>query len=98
MELLLLPTPGPGGADVATRFASDPKWSPYTNGLPDEVSKRLADRYAEIFQVFLKHRSSITRVTFWGVSDRSSWLNHYQFVAGPTTRSSSTVKASRKPP
>jgi len=32
-----------------------------------------AQRYADIFQVFLKHRNAITRVTFWGLSDGESW-------------------------
>ena len=27
----------------------------------------------EIFDVFLKHRASITRVTFWGLRDSESW-------------------------
>jgi len=33
----------------------------------------LAKRYGEIFEVFLKHRPVITRVTFWGVRDSESW-------------------------
>jgi endo-1,4-beta-xylanase len=79
LDVDVLPTPGPGGADVSMRFGADPKHNPYTNGLPTEIERRLADRYAELFGTFLKHRDAITRVTFWGVSDRSSWLN--QFLA-----------------
>jgi endo-1,4-beta-xylanase len=41
------------------------------------MQQRLARRYAEIFNIFLKHRQSVTRVTFWGVTDRGSWLNHF---------------------
>lgn len=77
LDVDVLPTPGPGGADVSMRFGTDPKHNPYTNGLPTEIERRLADRYAELFETFLKHRDAITRVTFWGVSDRSSWLNHF---------------------
>jgi len=33
----------------------------------------LAKRYGEIFEVFLKHRQSITRVTLWGLRDTDSW-------------------------
>lgn len=33
----------------------------------------LAQRYADIFSVFLKNRTAITRVTFWGVDDGESW-------------------------
>jgi endo-1,4-beta-xylanase len=77
LDVNVLPTPGAGGADVSTRFAADPKLNPFTNGLPREVEQRLARRYAELFSLFLKHRQSVSRVTFWGVSDRSSWLNNY---------------------
>jgi endo-1,4-beta-xylanase len=51
--------------------------NPYTNGLPDSVQQQLAARYAELFSVFLKHRSQINRVTFWGVTDAGSWLNNW---------------------
>lgn len=77
LDVNVLPTPGPGGADISMRFNSDPKLNPYTNGLPEEVQQRLARRYAELFKVFLKNRQSVARVTFWGVTDRSSWLNHF---------------------
>lgn len=77
LDVNVLPTPGPGGADVSTRFGADPKLNPYTSGLPEELQRRLARRYAELFGLFLKHKGAVSRVTFWGVSDRSSWLNHY---------------------
>ncbi len=78
LDINVLPTPPRfSGADVSMKFAADPKWNPYTNGLPEEVQQRLARRYAELFKVFLKHHESLSRVTFWGVSDRSSWLNNY---------------------
>ena len=33
----------------------------------------LAQRYADLFKVFLKDRKAIERVTFWGVDDGESW-------------------------
>jgi endo-1,4-beta-xylanase len=39
-----------------------------------ETQKKLADKYAEIFSVLLKHRKDITRVTFWGIYDGRSWI------------------------
>jgi endo-1,4-beta-xylanase len=78
LDVNVLPTPdGANGADISRSFAVDPKWNPYTNGLPEEVSQRLARRYAELFKTFLKQPQAVSRVTFWGVSDRSSWLNNY---------------------
>ena len=49
---------------------------PYQDGLPDEVQQKLANRYAGIFEVFIRHADKIKRVTFWGPSDRYSWLNN----------------------
>ncbi len=49
---------------------------PFKNGFPDEMQKKLADRYAELFKVFLKY-PRVKRVTFWGVNDTYSWLNHH---------------------
>lgn len=45
--------------------------------MPAPQQQALADRYAALFRVFLKHRDAITRVTFWGVTDRLSWLNDF---------------------
>ena len=52
-----------------------PGSNPYADGLPYDVQQALARRYADAFGIFLKHRDDITRVTFWGLSDRDSWLN-----------------------
>ena len=41
--------------------------------LSDAQLQAQAKRYGEIFAVFLKHRDSITRVTFWGLRDPDSW-------------------------
>jgi len=64
-------------ADVSVRAKATAESNPYTAGLPDEMQTALAKRYAEIFAVFLKHKDAVTRVTFWGVTDRESWLNNF---------------------
>lgn len=65
------------GADISANVELQPKLNPYTNGLPDSVQQTLAKRYADLFVVFLKHPRVLTRVTFWGVTDASSWLNNW---------------------
>jgi endo-1,4-beta-xylanase len=65
------------GADVSQREAYRAGLNPYTNGLPAEVQQKLADRYRDLFRVFVKHRDAISRVTFWGVEDGGSWLNSF---------------------
>ena len=64
-------------ADVSVRVEPDASLNPYTASLPDDVQTALAKRYADIFATFLEHRDAITRVTFWGVTDRVSWLNNF---------------------
>lgn len=50
---------------------------PYKDGLPAEVEQQLADRYAELFQIFYDKKDKIDRVTLWGVHDDMSWKNGY---------------------
>jgi endo-1,4-beta-xylanase len=64
-----------GGADVASREGAGA--DPYAEGLPPEVQRRLADQYARLFALFVKHRDKISRVTFWGLHDGRSWLNFW---------------------
>ncbi len=44
------------------------------NAESEQTQQRLAEKYAELFSVFLKHKKDISRVTFWGVYDRTSWI------------------------
>lgn len=64
-------------ADISATQEYQDKNNPYTNGLPDEVNKKLADRYADIFKVFLKHSKVMYSVTVWGLDDGTSWLNGF---------------------
>ena len=51
--------------------------NPYTDGLPADIDKQLADRYGELFRVLYEKRDEIDRVTFWGLHDGVSWKNGY---------------------
>lgn len=78
LDVDVLPSKGElGVADVSRREQADPRLDPYKDGLPDEVRQQLADRYAALFKVFLRHKKDITRVTFWGLEDGHSWLNDF---------------------
>jgi endo-1,4-beta-xylanase len=37
------------------------------------VQEKMAEKYGDLFKVFLKHRDSVKLVTFWGVTDTDSW-------------------------
>jgi endo-1,4-beta-xylanase len=72
------------GADVNFRVELQKELNPFVNGLPDSMQQTLADRYAELFSILLKHGDKIDRVTFWGVYDKPSWLNNWP-VRGRTS-------------
>ena len=72
---LLPPATHSQEAEVSMNFELEAKLNPYTNGLPDSVQQALAKRYEDLFGVFVENRKSISRVTFWGVTDDNSWLN-----------------------
>ena len=71
-------------ADVSVSAAPSAGLNPYAAGLPDSVQQALAKRYADLFGVYMKHRGTVTRVTFWGVADGDSWLNGWP-VRGRTS-------------
>jgi endo-1,4-beta-xylanase len=50
---------------------------PYPDGLPAEQQTALAQRYAELFEIFYRKRDQIDRVTLWGIHDGMSWKNDY---------------------
>ena len=64
-------TRGYRGADVS-QVSRDSTSDP--TAVAAETQKKLADKYAEIFSLLLKHKEDITRVTFWGVYDKTSWI------------------------
>jgi endo-1,4-beta-xylanase len=78
LDVDVLPRTAPGNsADVSATSTGGAGSNPYTAGLSDAVQQALAQRYAELFNIFVKYRASITRITFWGVTDGDSWLNNF---------------------
>lgn len=78
LDIDLLPNPtGRQGADIVHTVEAQEGFNPYADGLPDSVEQKLAERYADLFSLFHKHRDKISRVTFWGVADQNSWLNNW---------------------
>ena len=78
LDISVLPNaPSHSGANVTDNIEYAEKYNPYSQSIPDEVLQGQADRYQEIFELFLKYKSNIERVTFWGTSDAQSWKNSY---------------------
>lgn len=76
LDLGVLPNPWDGdAADVNIKATYSAKMNPYANGLPDSMQVKLTKGYEDLFKLFLKHKSKVSRITFWGVNDGQSWLN-----------------------
>lgn len=65
------------GAEISDNFAYSDELNPYSGGLPISVQRELSDRYVEFFELFLKHKDDIQRVSLWGAGDAESWKNDF---------------------
>lgn len=65
------------GADVGDNIEFAERYNPYADSIPRPVLDAQATRYAKIFELFLKYREHIERVSFWGTFDAQSWKNDY---------------------
>lgn len=78
LDIAVLPRPDDlQGAEITERAEGGGDLNPYPDALPDSMQQALAQRYADLFSVYLDHRDAINRVTFWGVTDADSWLNDW---------------------
>jgi endo-1,4-beta-xylanase len=78
LDVDVLPRPSNSqGADLNINFANSPEYNPFVNGISPEAEAQLAQRYADLFQLFQKHKDKISRVTLWGLHDGRSWLNNF---------------------
>ena len=76
LDLDVLPRdPDMWGADLAKKATIRAATNVYPDGLPPAVQQQLARRYADVFTLFLKH--DVGRVTFWGVTDATTWLDDF---------------------
>jgi len=64
-------------ADVSAIAKGNASMNPYTDGLPDSVANIQSKAYKDLFNLFVKYKKNISRITFWGVSDGQSWLNNW---------------------
>jgi endo-1,4-beta-xylanase len=65
------------GADVSVHRAYTVADDAYRDGCPPEVTTRQAEQYARLFDLCRRHGDKVARVSFWGLHDGRSWLNHW---------------------
>ncbi|MCF7848111.1 MAG: endo-1,4-beta-xylanase [Kiritimatiellales bacterium] len=53
------------------------KQDPYRDGCPADILKQQAEEYGQLFEIFMRHPEKMERITFWGLTDRHSWLNKW---------------------
>jgi endo-1,4-beta-xylanase len=64
-------------AEVSATAKGNAAMNPYKKSLPDTVQAKLTKAYSDLFNLFLKYKNDISRITFWGVDDGQSWLNNW---------------------
>jgi endo-1,4-beta-xylanase len=84
LDVDVLPASHDNTADISRNEAPAAALNPYASGLPENIQQALTKRYVDLFAIYLKHRETIGRVTFWGVTDSDSWLNNWP-VKGRTS-------------
>lgn len=65
------------GAEISDTVAYRKAMNPYPDRMPQEAQEAWNERVRTFMDLFLKHSDKISRVTTWGVTDRSSWLNNW---------------------
>jgi endo-1,4-beta-xylanase len=47
------------------------------NVFTSEIEQKQMEHYKMLFEIFRKHKNEITSVTFWNLSDKSTWLDNF---------------------
>ena len=78
LDINMLPNPKSfGGAEISQRYQYNKEYNPYVKGLDKKAQKVFDSRYLALFDIYRRHAAQIERVTLWGVTDATSWLNDW---------------------
>jgi endo-1,4-beta-xylanase len=77
LDMSALPSYGQTSANISDTEAFNAEMNPYTKGLPEAVAAKWTARMDDLFRLFLDYPGKMTRVTFWGVTDATSWKNDF---------------------
>jgi endo-1,4-beta-xylanase len=75
-DISILPSPY-DGANIAANFKYSKEMDPYREAIPDSIQQKWNKRMVEMFRLFLKYNDVIDRVTVWGLTDNTTWLNNF---------------------
>lgn len=78
VDLTVLPNPyGFSGANISDRFAYRPEMDPYKDGLSPEKEQEFNDFWIKFYTMLLRHKETVSRVSFWCFNDANSWRNNF---------------------
>jgi endo-1,4-beta-xylanase len=75
-DISILPSPFEG-AEISKNFSYTPEMDPYREAVPYALQQKWNKRMLDMFGLFLKYEEVIDRVTVWGLSDNTTWLNNF---------------------
>ena len=75
-DISILPSPFEG-AEISKNFTYSEKMDPYREAVPDTVQQKWNKRMLDMFGLFLKYNDVVDRVTVWGLTDNTTWLNNF---------------------
>ncbi len=76
LDISILPSPY-DGANIAANFKYSKEMDPYREGIPDSIQQKWNKRMVDMFGLFLKYNDVVDRVTMWGLTDNTTWLNNF---------------------
>ena len=78
LDLSVLPNPyGFSGANISDKFAYRPEMDPYKDGLTKEKEEEVGKFWVAFYEMLLRHRKDIQRVSYWCLNDGISWRNDF---------------------
>jgi endo-1,4-beta-xylanase len=75
-DISILPSPFEG-AEISKNFSYTKEMDPYREAVPDSVQQKWNKRMLDMFGLFLKYNDVVDRVTVWGLTDNTTWLNNF---------------------
>ncbi|MCX6269617.1 MAG: endo-1,4-beta-xylanase [Bacteroidetes bacterium] len=75
-DISILPSPYEG-ANISVNFKYSKEMDPYREGVPDSIQQKWNKRMLDMFGLFLKYNEVVDRVTIWGLTDNTTWLNNF---------------------
>lgn len=78
LDLSVLPNPyAMAGANISAKFEYTKEIDPYTEGLPAEMQEKADQFWVDFFQMLMRNKENVLRVTYWCFNDANSWRNDW---------------------